>query len=312
MFLNFDSPLSNTDFVSIVILSFIRPNHLRNLLESIHQHADLPFEIVISDDGSHLTGTDAQIFNECRKLSSTLIFNNGMNMGFASSANKGTALANSEYILFMNDDTLMSGPSLRLIREVLSVPYVGSFGPWRGIAPLGGKSSRVNVNLVSKTMQLSSLPSGSSIFAFKKSLWQKLGGFPQVYHNGGDIAFLHRMLQSGFFSVSNTVEGPDLFRNIDVEENYKHATYTCSPFDSSYPHIFGVPNLPQLHMSREERIRAYSQEEYLKPYGLHNIDSWEKYLIQAKLDNKNDYDWSKLELFGQSVWKKEVQANLTS
>lgn len=309
MFLNFDPPLSNTDFVSIVILSFTRPDHLHNLLLSIREHADIPFEIVVSDDGSHLAGADVQIFNECRSLCSTLIFNNGANMGFAASANKGTALANSEYILFMNDDTLMSGPSLRMIREVLDVPYVGSFGPWRGIEPVGGKSDRVTVSLHGRRYQLSSLPSGSSIFAFRKSTWYNLGGFPQVYHNGGDIAFLHRMLENGLFAVSNTMEEQELFRNVDVEEGYKNATYTRSPFDSSYPPIFGVSDLARLHLAREERVRAYSQEEYHRPYGLHNIDSWSRYFSEAKIPDQNNYDWSKF-IFGQNKWKEIVERDL--
>lgn len=310
MFMQFDPPLSSDDFISIVILSFTRPNHLRNLVQSIHQHADMPFEIIISDDGSHVVGGDAQIFNELRPLSSTMIFNNGANMGFAASANKGTSLANSNYVLLMNDDTLMSGPSLRMIRSVLATPYVGSFGPWRGIEPAGGVPERVTVRIAGFPLQLSSLSSGSSIFAFRKSLWRELGGFPQVYHNGGDIAFIHKSLQHGYFSASNTVEDHQLFRNVDVEENYKNATYTRSPFDSSYPHVFGVQNLAQLHMSREERVRKFSHDEYVKPFGLHNSDSWKTYIEGAKISGQNAYDWDKLSLFKQDKWRELVEKDL--
>lgn len=310
MFLRFDRPLTNDSFISIVILSFTRPNHLLNLLESIHTHADMPFEIIVSDDGSQVVQADSQVFAHCQRLASTSIFNHGANMGFAASANKATALANSDYILLMNDDTLMSGPSLRFIKEVLNVPYVGSFGPWRGIEPLGGRPDRVSVRIGAKTLQLSALPSGSSLFAFRKSIWQSLGGFPQVYHNGGDIAFLHKTLQHGFFSVSNTVEGPDLFRNVDVEEDYKNATYTRSPFDSSYPHVFGVPNLSALHVAREVRVREYSNEEYTKPFGLHNIESWKTYFHSAKLADRNGYDWSKLGEFNQRQWRTSIEHDL--
>lgn len=310
--LKFDGPLTNDKFISIVVLSFTRPNHLRHLLESIHEHADMPVEIIVTDDGSHLTQSDRQIFEECRFLCSTLIFNTGVNMGFAASANRGVSLANSDYILVMNDDTLMARPSLQFTKSVLDRPYVGTFGPWGGIKkdPLAPEDM-VRVCINGHTLRLSSLPSGSSIFAFRRSLWKELGGFPQVYHNGGDIAFIHKACSHGYFSVRNDLEDSStLFRNVDVEEEYKNATFTRTPFDSSYPQIFGVPNLKQLHLEREKRIYKLSHAEYEAPYGLHNTESWRSYFSKAKLADQNNYNWSKLVGFGQDRWKNYVEMDL--
>ena len=309
MFLKFDDPLANDKFVSIVILSFTRPHRLKALLESIHAHADMPYEIIVTDDASHMAGNQLPLaIFECGGLASTMIFNSGANMGFAASANKGTALANSDYILFMNDDTLMSGPSLQKIKSVLDTPYIGSFGPWQG---LPDEVRKVEVSVAGTPLHLCSLPSGSSIFAFKKATWFELGGFPQVYHNGGDIAFLHKMCMNGYFAARNDIDLENvLFRNVDVEQGYKEATFTRSRFDSSYPQIFGVQDLAAEHIAREQRIYTFSHAEYEKEFGLHNSASWLKYFADAKLEDENNYDWSKLSRFGQDKWKDQVERDL--
>ncbi len=312
MFLKFDNPLANDKFISIVILSFTRPHRLKALLESIHEHADMPFEVVVTDDASQMAGESLpfDVF-ACKDLTTTMVFNNGVNMGYAASANKGTALANSDYILLMNDDTLMSGPSLRMIKEVLDTPYIGSFGPWQGEHREGETGSKVQVSLAGQTLWLDSRPSGSSIFAFKKSTWFELGGFPQVYHNGGDIAFLHKMCMNGYFAARNDVDLENVvFRNVDVEQGYQEATFTRSMFDSSYPQIFKVTNMEAGNIARGKRLYDFSHAEYEKEFGLHNIDSWLKYFSNAKLEDENDYDWSKLSRFGQAKWKELVERDL--
>lgn len=310
MFLKFDGQLTNDKFMSIVILSFTRPHRLRALLESIHEHADMPFEIVVTDDASQMAGDSlsSDVF-ACRDLTSTMIFNNGVNMGYAASANKGTALANSDYILLMNDDTLMTGPALKMIKDVLDTPYIGSFGPWQGGAI--DERRKVKVSIAGQSLQLYSLPSGSSIFAFKKSTWFELGGFPQVYHNGGDIAFLHKMCMHGYFAARNDVDMENvLFRNVDVEQEYQEATFTRSRFDSSYPQIFNVLNMETGNVAREKRIYDFSHAEYEKEFGLHSLDSWYHYFADAKLEGENNYDWSKLSRFGQDKWKELVERDL--
>lgn len=309
MFLKFDGQLTNDKFMSIVILSFTRPHMLKSLLESIHQYADMPFEIVVTDDASQMAGDSlpSDVF-ACKDLTSTMIFNNGVNMGYAASANKGTALANSDYILFMNDDTLMTGPSLKMIKGVLDTPYIGSFGPWQGESI--DERSKVEVSVSGQPLHLYSLPSGSSIFAFKKSTWFELGGFPQVYHNGGDIAFLHKMCMCGYFAAQNFDQENVWFRNVDAEQGYQEATFTRSRFDSSYPQIFNVLNMEAGNIAREKRVYDFSHAEYEKEFGLHNIDSWRNYFLDAKLGGENNYDWSKLSRFGQDQWKELVERDL--
>ena len=46
--------IHNEDFCSVGIVSFNRHDRLKRLIDSIHKHADMPFELVISDDGGNL------------------------------------------------------------------------------------------------------------------------------------------------------------------------------------------------------------------------------------------------------------------
>ncbi len=310
MFLRFDGGLSNNNFISIVILSYTRPDHLKNLLESIHLWADMPFEIIVSDDGSHINDTRSRIMSEMESLISTTVFNIGANMGLAASANRGVALANSDYVLVMNDDTLVTGPAFRNIKDALSVPYVGVFGPWfnRFIDSNRPEEELVHVNSGGTDLYLTSLPSGSSIFAFRKKVWQEIGGFPQVYHCGGDIAFIHAVCGAGYFNAQVPRSQPESFVNVDVSAGYVDETFARSPFDSSYPHIFGVPNLREENLGRAQRIHNFSQVEYEKDLGLHNTESWRSYFKDAR--KGETYDWSKLQKLGHNRWQKVINKEI--
>jgi len=309
VFLRFDGNLASDRFISIVILSYTRPKHLKNLVDSIHAHADMPFEIIISDDGSGPLHQD-EILNGLHEHVSTLLFNTGVNMGIAASANRGAGVASSDYILVMNDDTLMTKPALRDIKRVLDVPYVGVFGPWfnRFDPSPRGEEELVHVRPQGFDLYLTSLPSGSSIFAFRKQIWQEVGGFPQVYHNGGDIAFIHKVCGSGYFNAQVPQSRQECFLNVDASEGYTDSTYTRSEFDSSYPRLFRAPNLREENLARATRVYNFSHEEYEKHLGLHNIESWRNYFKTAK--RGDSYYWSQMQPFGQDEWQELVERDI--
>jgi len=308
MFLDFDKPLATDQFISIVVLSYMRPDHTRNLLESIHQYADMPFEIIVNEDASPRELRN-QIY-QMHEMTSTCIFNTGINMGFSASANKAVSLANSDYILFLNNDTLITRPCFKQIKEVLDIPYVGT-------ATAGMQRTEAlseNVLLVKAgdhVLGLGSNPQAPGYFSFRKERWLENDGFPQVYNNGGDISFIYSLLQRGYFSATFFQDGPDAIRNIDREENFVNSTGQASPYDQSYPHIFGVPDDAYKVASIERKNRRYplSHDQYLEEHGIHNIGSWNKYFDAAKLGD-GGYDWSKLEVFGQSIWRDLVDKHI--
>ena len=115
--------------VSIVIITKDTKELLENLLNSIEKDLSLqPFigKIIIVDNAS----TDATGEMVREKYPSVLYVRNEKNMGFAFSVNKGSSLAEDEYILFLNSDTiLIQGELGKMVRFMGGNTNVAICGP---------------------------------------------------------------------------------------------------------------------------------------------------------------------------------------
>lgn len=301
MYNQFDEPLSGEDFVSIVILSYRRPEYLRNLIQSIHQYADVPFEIIMHDDSSP-EEVKKFIFEKLKPYISTLILNPGeVNMGFAAGANKATALANSNYVILLNDDTLLTAPCFKRIIGVLKeASYIGCLGITGGVQG-GLRAKQGGTDIV-----LGSTPCGSGLFAYRKETWQNVGGYSQLRHNEGDQCLYHKVLKYGYLNAS-LISDEVFFRNVDQEAGYPHATYGSTQFDASYPRIFGIQEdiFQRVCMERKSRIEAQGHQQYLEPEGLANIQYWHDWFDTLSKDGSMHWD---RKTFGQEKFSKEIEA----
>jgi glycosyltransferase involved in cell wall biosynthesis len=314
VFLKFDGPMANDKFISIITMSYFRPEMTLDLLKSIHAKADMPFEIILHDDHSDDWVQD-KIYSEIRGLCSTVILGQGnVNMGYSSSANRGIALCNSDYVLLIDNDCVITRPCFQMIKDVLDVPYVGSMSP-REI--IGGdiEKRRPVVKFKNRSFSLSNLPCGS--FAFKKAVWQEVGGFPQVYSNGGDISFLHTLLQRGYFNagnvISSTGESFTTIRNIDQETGYPNATSGIRNFDQAYPRIFPYcHDVRTFHNEchiRRSRRHSFSHEQYLAEAGIHNIAYWDKWMNDCYA-GIGSINWDNIGDFGHIKWRDRIEADI--
>ncbi|GFE59665.1 glycosyltransferase [Geobacter sp. AOG2] len=126
------TPLSHAaaPAVSIVIPVYNQLHFTRQCLTSLENNMDLgQFEVIIIDDASH-DGTEEAL----RALAGTRpwlrYFRNPANRGFAASCNQGAVLAQGNYLLFLNNDTMVTPGWLPPLVEVLeSQPDIGVVGP---------------------------------------------------------------------------------------------------------------------------------------------------------------------------------------
>lgn len=316
MFNTWDEHLSPDKFFSIVIMSYTRPAYLLQLLQSIHEHADMPVEIIVHDDASGRE-LEVTIFNECRHLCSTMIFGSPekINMGMAASCNRAIALANSKYVLVLNDDTKMLGPGLKDLVKVLEIPYIGSAGPWQCVTNVIPGSFSPDATAVPVTgngidFNISSLPNGAGVFAFRKEVWEEVRGFPQVYTNAGDTGFMIKLLMNGYFAASRFINREESFTNVDQMAGYLDPTAGKSPLDSSYPHVFKSPDLVMACHRRRERIHQYSHTNYYSDAGIVNHTWWDKHFVEARQGIDHGFNWEVFNRFGQSKWKDQVERDM--
>lgn len=116
--------------VSIIVLSYNNPEYLRLCLESIWAKTEYPnYEVIVVDNGSSSEVIDYLQAIEAREPRLRVIYN-GRNLGFARGNNIGIRAARGwEYLVLLNDDTVVTGGWLsRLVRH-LDDPAVGLLGP---------------------------------------------------------------------------------------------------------------------------------------------------------------------------------------
>src|SRR5574337_1382976 len=114
---------------SIIILTHNGIEHTRKCLASIEAHTPEPHELVIVDNGSD-DGTIAYLRSYMAAHDNVRVIANRSNRGFAAGNNQGLALARGDYLLLLNNDTIVTiGWLQRMLQVFLAHPDVGIVGP---------------------------------------------------------------------------------------------------------------------------------------------------------------------------------------
>jgi len=106
-FPHYKSPL-----VSIIMLTFNGLEFTHQCLDSILKYADVPYELLIIDNASR-DGTREFL----KRLENVKITYNNENVGFGEGCNQGARSAISKYLLFLNNDTIVTGGWLSALVE---------------------------------------------------------------------------------------------------------------------------------------------------------------------------------------------------
>ena len=114
---------------SIVVVTYNNLALTKLCLESILRNTAYPnYEIIIVDNNS-TDGTQAYVRYMANQYSQIVVTLNSHNSGFAKANNQGIARADGEYLVLLNNDTIVpSGWLSRLLRHLYD-PSVGMVGP---------------------------------------------------------------------------------------------------------------------------------------------------------------------------------------
>lgn len=288
-------------FVSIVVPYFNRVEYLKELIESAHKYADMPFQLIVHDDAS-VDGSTPDVFNLRDKIS-TLIINSGHNVGLPASVNRLVSLAASEYIIFLNCDCTFVSKCFKDIINILSKPYIGFTHLVNTINP--------DLNLTETKFSLVGLQSGSAL-AFRKSVWKEVGGWSENVHSGAsDVAFVQSIFSKGYFGV--TPYGKRYLSNLSYERvQNKDSSMGMSGYDCSYPKIFNLENDYDRYCKvREEECNRYANSLINVPGSITNMGYWCEYMnkvLSTKPGNtvSEKIDWEVAKLHNHDIWKDEI------
>ncbi|HEY5036464.1 MAG TPA: glycosyltransferase, partial [Chthoniobacterales bacterium] len=111
--------------VSVIIPVFNQIEFTQACLASLQKHADaVTFEVIVVDDCS--TDDTAQIL---KKIPGLVYLRNKSNSGFIASCNSGVQRARGRYLLFLNNDTVVSPNWMARLRETFDLkPRAGLVG----------------------------------------------------------------------------------------------------------------------------------------------------------------------------------------
>lgn len=298
---------NRTEYISIVITYVNSPERpqakrwelLENCIDSIHRHADYPFEIIVVDD----SGLDLTSLNIKDRVS-TLILNMGKPLKQNVQQNRGIACASSKYIIRIEDDCEITRPCFRDIVNVLDKPYVGF------IQPEGMHPGEYLIHRGTKFIIGGGL-GGAWCNCFRKEVWKEVGGLPEWSHQSNP-PFCNRILKHGYWRAY--LVGDAFSRNVE-KEDFKGERSTHLVFRRNhYPRIFSMPEHEheKLSILRHETSKTNCNECVQTPESVSNMDYWSKY-VTSVTKNRGEHcissiNWDSAKRHGQAKWKEQILA----
>ncbi|NES03667.1 MAG: tetratricopeptide repeat protein [Okeania sp. SIO2F4] len=117
---------SDQPIISIIIPVYNQILHTYNCLRSLVATLDdsLPFEVIVMDD--HSKDNTQEVLSKISGIKSVF---NEQNLGFIGSCNRGAELAKGEYLIFLNNDTVVMPNCFQEMLETFKkIPKVGLVG----------------------------------------------------------------------------------------------------------------------------------------------------------------------------------------
>jgi len=128
---------------SLIVLTYNNLELTRQCLESVFQCTQAPdYEVIVVDNGSQ-DGTPQALQELMASRSNLRVIFNPHNAGFACGNNQGAAQARGEYLVFLNNDTVVTRGWLSGLLRHLDDPQVGMVGP---VTNSAGNESRIEVD----------------------------------------------------------------------------------------------------------------------------------------------------------------------
>ncbi len=165
-------------------MKYLYKKHLKKIADIIIPHHD-----------------QHELLADCLKTLDNKLFNIIIISGgtFSESCNKGARLAETENLIFLNDDTIPVHEYLmKMVKDDSDITGIAQYIPDRKVTKYG-ISIKLENGVIVKSLEdiagYESMPSGFC-FKVKKDIWEELGGLDEEFMNGGeDVDFFLRAMQ---------------------------------------------------------------------------------------------------------------------
>jgi GT2 family glycosyltransferase len=232
---------SSHPMVSIVIPTHENLHLTKLCLEGIFRNTSWPnYEIIVVDNASR-DETPAYVRDLASRLSSLRHILNRENEGFARAINQGLAAAAGDYLVLLNNDTIVTRGWLgTMIRHLEQDPDVGMVGP---VTNLAGNEARINVDYTSIDQMEAFAEQYTRAHAGRSREMSTLGFF---------CAVIPRRVLSKVGLLDERF-GIGMFEDDDLSRRVRQAGYRLLCVDDAFVHHF-----------HRATFKLLDEREYLK------------------------------------------------
>jgi GT2 family glycosyltransferase/glycosyltransferase involved in cell wall biosynthesis len=197
---------------SIIVLSYNNLNYTRLCLESIVEKTNAPdYELIIVDNAS-TDGAPLYLKEFGGRQPNVKLILNSSNLGFARGNNMGAEAAEGDYLVFLNNDTVVTCGWLDRLIRYLADPAVGMVGP---VTNNSGNETRIQVEYFDldgmerfangfttarqgQAFEIGMLPLMCAVL--RRNIWEEVGSFDERFGVGmfEDDDYSLRMKQKGY------------------------------------------------------------------------------------------------------------------
>jgi GT2 family glycosyltransferase len=176
-------PAPSAPELSVVVLAWDNLLFTQQFTESVRRHTDVPYELVIVDNGS-----EWEAANYARVAADRSVLNE-TNLGFAKGMNQGLAVARGTYVAFCNNDTVVPpGWASKLVETARRHPDAGIVVPAVSAAR-NVVNVRAEPGLDVEVLPPFSAPPAAIIYVMPADVVQRLGAWGEEYEiaSGEDV-----------------------------------------------------------------------------------------------------------------------------
>lgn len=169
--------------LSVVVLAWDNLPFTQQFVESVRQHTDVPYELIVVDNGSRW---DAAAYAD---LAADRAVMNRTNLGFARGMNQGLEVARAPYVAFCNNDTVMpEGWASRLLETAAAHPNAGIVVPALTEAR-NDATVRTQPGEAVEVLDPFSAPPAAVVYVMRSDVVEQLGRWGEEYEiaSGEDV-----------------------------------------------------------------------------------------------------------------------------
>ncbi|MEB3281104.1 MAG: glycosyltransferase [Lyngbya sp.] len=276
------STVIGTPQVSVIIPAYNGSRYISQAVESVLSQTDCDFEIIVVDDGS----TD-NTFDILQHYRDRIRYFSQNNQGVAAARNRGIREAQAELIALLDQDDIFLPDKLAEQRACFERDSGAGFvnSGWRLIDAKGDPISDIEPWQDLPHLDLKALivhsPILPSAMMFRRSWWEKVGGFDSRFNGVDDAEFVWRLAAAKCPAIWLPKVTVGYRQHGETVSNQK-AVERAKTLIAAQDNFFGLKNLPDAVLQLEKPAR-YQELIWLAWHLFHtqNYDQMAEFLQKS-------------------------------